>query len=48
MKYVVYSEKLKKVAVEGEGLIVYYDYQRGKSCAIPVAILSAINALQPQ
>ncbi len=44
MKYVVYSEKLEKVAAEGEGLIVYYDYQRGKSCAIPADILSAINA----
>jgi len=46
MKYVVYSEKLEKVAAEGEGLIVYYDYQRGRSCKIPSAIRSAINALQ--
>lgn len=46
MKYVVYSERLNKVAAEGEGLIVYYDYERETSCEIPEAILSAINALQ--
>jgi acyl-CoA thioester hydrolase len=46
MKYVVYSERLAKVAAEGEGLIVYYDYQREVSCEIPEVILSAINALQ--
>ena len=46
MKYVVYSEKLNKVAAEGEGLIVYYDYQRERSCEIPKSILSSINALQ--
>lgn len=46
MKYVVYSEKLNKVAAEGEGLIVYYDYQRERSCEIPRSILSSINALQ--
>jgi len=47
MKYAVYSEKLEKVAAEGEGLIVYYDYQRGESCEIPADILSTINAFQP-
>jgi len=46
MKYIVYSERLNKVAAEGEGLVVYYDYQRGKSCEIPEVILSAINTFQ--
>lgn len=46
MKYVVYSEQLKKVAAEGDGLIVYYDYLREKSCEIPEAVLSSINNLQ--
>ncbi|MFC1665154.1 acyl-CoA thioesterase [Pseudomonadota bacterium] len=46
MQYVVYSESLKRVAAEGEGLIVYYDYQRERSCEIPEVILSAINRLQ--
>jgi acyl-CoA thioesterase FadM len=36
----------QKVAAEGEGLIVYYDYRQGKSCKVPNAILSAINDLQ--
>lgn len=46
MKYLVYSHRLKQVAAEGEGLIVYYDYQRGESCAIPPVIIASINALQ--
>lgn len=46
MKYFVYSERLDKIAAEGEGLIVYYDYQRERSCEIPEVILSSINALQ--
>ena len=46
MKYIVYSERLDKVAAEGEGLIVYYDYQRETSCEIPEVILSSINKLQ--
>ena len=46
MKYLVYSERLNKIAAEGEGLIVYYDYQRERSCEIPEVILSSINALQ--
>ncbi len=45
MKYAVYSERTKKVAAEGEGLIVYYDYRRKRSCEIPELILSALNAL---
>jgi len=46
MKYVVYSENLGKVAAEGEGLIVYYDYRRQTSCEIPEVILASINAMQ--
>lgn len=46
MEYVIYSEKLDKVAAEGEGLIVYYDYQQKRSCEIPADILSSINVLQ--
>ena len=46
MKYTVYSYRLEQVAAEGEGLIVYYDYQRGESCEIPTVIIASINALQ--
>lgn len=46
MKYLVYSERLKRLAAEGEGLIVYYDYEQERSCEIPEIILAAINVLQ--
>jgi acyl-CoA thioester hydrolase len=46
MKHIVHSEKLDKVAAEGEGLIVFYDYKRGKSCEIPKVILKSITATQ--
>jgi len=46
MKYIVYSERLRKVAAEGEGLIVFYDYQKKVSCEIPEVILSSIKAMQ--
>jgi len=46
MKYAVYSENLERLAAEGEGLIVFYNYQLGKSCEIPATIVTAINALQ--
>lgn len=48
MKYVVYSEALKKVAAEGEGLIVYYDYQQQRSCEIPEFVLAAFDSIQPE
>ncbi len=46
MKYFVYSERLNKIAAEGGGLIVYYDYGQERSCEIPDVILSAIHASQ--
>jgi len=46
MKYVVYSEGLNRLTAEGEALIVFYDYQRNKSCQIPELVLSSINRLQ--
>jgi acyl-CoA thioester hydrolase len=48
MKYAVYSENLERLAAEGEGLIVFYDYRLGESCEIPATIVSAINALQDE
>ncbi|MCP5325341.1 MAG: acyl-CoA thioesterase [Oceanospirillaceae bacterium] len=45
MQYRVVSEKLNAVAAEGEGLIVYYDYQNARSCKIPAEILSAMQAI---
>ncbi len=46
MKYLVCSQRLRQVAAEGEGLIVYYDYQRQVSCEIPAVILATISTLQ--
>ncbi len=46
MQYKVYSEELSKIAAEGEGLIVYYDYRKGKSCEIPKQILSNLQRLE--
>ena len=48
MYYAVYSERYGSMAAEGEGLLVYYDYAGGKSCEIPDAVVTAINALEQQ
>lgn len=48
MYYAVYSERYGSMAAEGEGLLVYYDYAGGKSCEIPDAIVTAINAVEQQ
>lgn len=45
MEYVVVSEKLNKIAAEGTGLIVYYDYEKGQSCAVPEKIKRAVQKL---
>lgn len=46
MHYQVYSEKLQRVAAEGEGLIVYFDYQNHNRTAIPDAIRQGIIDLE--
>jgi len=46
MEYIVYSENLNKVVAEGEGLVVYFDYKRNRSCDIPDPVLLAIDRLQ--
>lgn len=43
MEYVVYSERFDGIAAEGEGLLVYYDYNSGKSCEIPNEILERLE-----
>ena len=45
MEYAVFSETLQKVAAEGDGVIVYYDYNKGSSCRIPEAIAERIGRL---
>ena len=46
MKYKVFSERYQALAAEGEGLVVFYDYNHGKSCLIPDSIVAEIKALE--
>ena len=46
MEFAIFSEKHGDIAAEGNGLIVYYDYAKGKSCEIPNAIVVAIKMLE--
>jgi acyl-CoA thioester hydrolase len=43
-EYLVISEKHRAVAAEGEGLLVYYDYNNNRSCEIPKVIVAAIES----
>lgn len=42
MNYQVFSQTHNRIAAEGNGLVVFYDYQQQKSCAIPDIIVKAI------
>ncbi|HEY0098319.1 MAG TPA: thioesterase family protein [Pyrinomonadaceae bacterium] len=46
MKYVVVSHAHAKVAAEGEGLIVSYDYRAQKKAALPDVIKERIRILE--
>ena len=46
MGYVVVSETAGRVAGEGMGVIVSYDYERGKKCQIPVDVRGMIDRLE--
>ncbi|MBT8142422.1 MAG: acyl-CoA thioesterase [Gammaproteobacteria bacterium] len=46
MQYVVYSHKMDCIAAEGDGLIVFLDYAKRKSCAIPAAVVAKIKQLE--
>ncbi len=43
MKYAIYSLKHKRVAAEGDGLIVSYDYGKGEKAAIPETIFAILQ-----
>lgn len=45
MKYYVMSHKSGRVVAEGEGLIVYYDYNQNCRTAIPAAIRQKMDEL---
>ena len=46
MKYVVVSHKHQKIAAEGDGVVVMYDYREGKKTAIPEEIRKRILAME--
>ncbi len=48
MKYLVFSDKLQRIVAEGEGIVVYYDYQASMKCDIPSAIREAIVTLESE
>lgn len=48
MDYLVWSDDFEGIAAEGEGLLIYYDYNFSKSCEIPQPIVSAIKELENQ
>jgi acyl-CoA thioester hydrolase len=46
MKYVIVSHKHQKIAAEGEGVVVMYNYREGKKTAMPEEIRKRILALE--
>ncbi len=46
MEYAVYSEQHDNVAAKGTGNVVFYHYEQGASCEIPVNLISAFKQLQ--
>eukprot|EP00049_Salpingoeca_infusionum_P000767 m.42246 g.42246 ORF g.42246 m.42246 type:complete len:122 (-) comp10664_c0_seq2:368-733(-) len=46
-RYEVHSEQLQRVAAEGSGVLVSYDFTTGKRAALPLDMLQAIALLQP-
>lgn len=46
MNYVVVSRRHRKIAAEGDGVIVLYDYRGGKKTALPGEIRTSILALE--
>jgi acyl-CoA thioester hydrolase len=44
MKYAVYSLRHQRVAAEGDGLIVCYDYNKGEKAPIPEAVLNKLKS----
>jgi acyl-CoA thioester hydrolase len=46
MKYVIVSHKHQKIAAEGDGVVVMYDYREGKKTAIPEEIRKRILAME--
>lgn len=48
MHYVVVSEARGRIAAEGDGLIVAYDYRAGQKAALPARTREAIESLEAE
>lgn len=46
MEYAVYSQQHQQLAAEGNGLIIFYDYERQQSCDVPEEIKHAIENIE--
>jgi acyl-CoA thioester hydrolase len=46
MKYVVVSQKHQKIAAEGDGVVVMYNYTEGKKTAIPDELRERVKAME--
>lgn len=46
MRYRIVSESLERVAAEGDGLIVAYDYRGLKRASLPEAVRTSIESLE--
>jgi len=46
MKYLVVSHRHQKIAAEGEGVVVMYNYHEGKKTAIPDVIRQRLSAME--
>lgn len=48
MVYAVWSDAQQKIAADGEGLIVAYDYKANQKAQLPTAVREAITKIQTQ
>lgn len=46
MSYIIVSQRYQKIAAEGDGVIVMYDYREGKKAAIPDEIRRRIRDIE--
>ena len=46
MNYAVFSQQLDTIVAEGEALVIYFNYAKKQSCAIPEKILNEIKRLE--
>jgi len=48
MKYIVASHRLSKIAAEGEGVLVTYDYRNNRKVPVPAEVKRSILDLEAQ